>query len=409
MHYRTRFAEPRLREMARHFRVVLVTGARQVGKSTLLGRVFPGYRTFTFDPDQDLYGAREDPDLFLDNFPAPLVLDEIQFAPELLPAIKRRVDTEAGVGRYILSGSQNLAVLRNVSESLAGRVGILHLEGMAPGEIAERPDRPSWLAAWLDDPQAFIDLVSETPPRATLPETLWRGSLPGLLDFPESLVPVYLRSYTQTYLERDVRTMGDIRSLADFRRLLGLNAALTAQEINDSQLGREIGISPPTARTWREILVHTHQWRELPPYHGNTLKRLSGRRKGHLTDTGLACWLQRIPSPDAVPVSPHFGALFETWVVGTVHKEFIHLGTPPAPHHWRTRGGAEVDLVLDQGGRLYPIEVKAGTRLSGHDLRGLAAFRETYGDAVGPALVVYAGQTVYRPSRDVVAVPWRCL
>ena len=409
MRYRRRFAEDRVREMAAYFKIVLVTGARQVGKSTLLRHVFPDNREIVFDPNQDLFGARVDPDLFLQNFSPPLILDEIQYAPELLPALKRLVDERDQAGQYILSGSQNLMVLRNVSESLSGRVGILQLEGMAPGELAERAAAPSWLACWLESSQEFIDLMRERTSDHGLLAAVWRGSLPGLMDFPDHLVPDYLKSYVQTYLERDIRTMADIRDLSAYGRFLGLNAALTAQEINDSKLGRELGISPPTARAWREILVHTHQWRELSPYHGNTIKRLSGRRKGHLTDTGLACWLQRIPDPEALPVSPLFGALFESWVVNTVFKEFQRMPLPPAIHHWRTAAGAEVDMVLEYNSRLHPIEVKCSSNLSGHDLRGLRAFRETYGSRVSDALVVYAGRETYRPAPDTIAVPWFAL
>ncbi len=409
MRYRTRLAEAKLKDMAGHFKVVLVTGARQVGKSTLLRHVFPEMREFTFDPDQDLFGARADPDFFLDNFPGPLILDEIQYAPELLPALKRRVDRSDEAGQYLLSGSQNLMVLRQVSESMAGRVGILPLEGLSPVEQMEQTDRSSWLADWLRQPDVLPAVAEGADARATLPEVLWGGSLPGVLDFPPHLIPDYLRSYVQTYLERDVRTMSNLRNLGDFSRFLGLSAALTAQEINDSHLGRELGVSPPTARQWREVLVHTYQWRELPPFHGNAIKRLSGRRKGHMCDMGLACWLQRITTPEALPVSPYFGAFFESWVVNAIHKEFIRLPLPPAAFHWRTVGGAEVDLVLEQDGRLFPVEVKAGSRLSGHALRGLRAFRETYGEQVATALVVYAGREVYRPARDVIAVPWFCL
>lgn len=409
MRYRERYAQEKLQDLASHFKIVLITGARQVGKTTLIERVFPDVRMFTFDPDQDLFNARADPDLFLDNFPPPLILDEVQYAPELLSAIKRRVDRTDGPGQYILSGSQNLMVLRSVTESMAGRVAILQLDSLAPKEVHQRTDEASWLASWLQDkPDVFIGQTEDADQVAEdrLPDVLWRGSLPGLVDFPDNLIPDYLRSYVQTYLERDVRTMGRMRDLSLFRRFLGLMGALSGQEINDSQLGRELGVSPPTARSWREVLVHTYQWRELPPYHGNAIKRLSRHRKGYLTDTGLACWLQRINSPDALAVSPQFGAFFESWVVNAIHKEFIRLSMPPAAYHWRTANGAEVDLVLHQGARLFPIEIKASSKLSKQHLRGLKAFRDTYGDRVATALVIYAGHEKWRPARDVIAVPW---
>ncbi len=406
--YRTRHAEPKLREMARFFKVMLVLGARQVGKSTLISRVFPSYQTVVFDPNQDLYGAREDPDLFLDSFPPPLILDEVQYAPELLAAIKRRVDLRDEPGQYLLTGSQNPAILRAVGESLAGRVGILDLEGMTAAEWADRGDAAVWLSSYLDDPWSLLDHAPTlSSSGAPLVDTLWRGTLPGLLDAPDGMVDDYFRSYVKTYLERDVRRLENIRDLSAFGRFLGLVAALSSQELNASQLGRDVGIAPSTARRWTDLLLHTFQWLELPPYHGNAVKRLSGKRKGYLRDTGLACHLQRISSPAALAVSPLRGPLFETWAVNELHRQGLAVGTPPRLWHWRTAAGAEVDLVLERDGKLYPIEVKCKSHLGGHDTRGLKAFRATYPSAsIMPALILYAGSRCYRVDGDTMAIPW---
>jgi len=408
MKYRTRHAESRLKRLAKHFKVVLVTGARQVGKSTLLRHVFPDMKVVVFDPVQDLYGARQDPDLFLDNFPSPVILDEIQFVPELLPALKRRVDQSDFAGQYVLTGSQNLSVLRAVAESMAGRVGILHLEGMTLNEIAGKGHIPGWLGVYLDDPGCLPGLFRSTfNPSGSLARVLWRGCLPALLDLPDDVVPDYLQSYVQTYVERDVRLMEDIRELARFGRFLGLTGALTAQEVNASQFGRDVGVAPSTARKWLDLLTNTFQWLELFPYHGNTVKRLSGKRKGFLRDTGMACHLQRISSPEALVVSPMLGPMFETWAVNAIRRQFVNLAVSPQAYHWRTAGGAEVDLVLERDGRLYPIEVKCKTNVSKHDARGLRAFRETYpNDVASTALIVYAGTQCYRVDENVIAIPW---
>ena len=407
MRYRTRHAEKRLSTLARHFKVVLVTGARQTGKSTLLAHVFPNVKAVVFDPVQDIFGVRADPDLFLDNFPAPMILDEVQFAPEVLPSLKRRVDSSDAMGQYFLSGSQNLGVLRNVAESLAGRVGILPLEGMTLDEIEGHGDRAGWLGAYLDNPESLLDIYADRDAPIGAPaRVLWRGGLPALLDAPDGIVAEYLRSYVQTYVERDIRLAEDIREVARFGRFLGLAAALTAQEINASQLGRDVGVNPTTARKWLDLLTATFQWLELFPYHGNTLKRLSGKRKGFFRDTGLACSLQRVSSPDALAVSPLLGPVFETWVVNDIHKQFVHMDVPPQAWHWRTAGGAEVDLVLERDGKLYPVEIKCKTHLSKEDARGIRAFRETYKDRVATGLVVYAGEGVYRLAPHAIALPW---
>ncbi|MBW2257908.1 MAG: ATP-binding protein [Deltaproteobacteria bacterium] len=405
--YRVRHAERKLRALAGFFKVVLVTGARQVGKSTLLAHVFPEHRTFVFDPIQDLYGARSDPDLFLDNFPPPLILDEIQYAPELLPALKRRVDRLDAPGQYFLSGSQNLAALRSVAESLAGRVGVMPLDGLTAAEMRDRGGEPGWLPDYLRDPSTLPAVVQTSPQGSPSTVFLWRGTLPGLLDAPDPIVADYFRSYVQTYVDRDIRMMEDIRELAGFGRFLGVQAALTAQEINASQLGRDVGVAPSTARRWLDLLANTYQWLEIPPYHGNAVKRLSGKRKGYLRDTGLACYLQRISSPRALAASPLLGPLFETWAVNDVLRQCINLDVPPQAYHWRTAGGAEVDLVLERDGCLYPIEVKYKSNLTGHDTRGLRAFRETYaGGQVMQGLIIHAGTECYRLDAHTLAIPW---
>jgi len=407
--YRPRHLEKRLKQYAEHFKVVLVTGARQVGKSTLLQHVFPDVQSVMFDPVQDLYGARADPDLFLDSHPSPLILDEIQFAPELIPALKRRVDGNETSGQYLLTGSQNLSILQSISESMAGRVGILNLEGMTAYEILECTEQ-HWLASYLQSPAnlaANIHGCISTPPMVHM---LWRGTLPGTLDMPDDVLPGYFRSYIQTYVERDIRLLENIRELSIFDRFIGLSAALCAQEINASQLGREIGITPATARRWLDLLEHTFQWLELFPYHGNTIKRISGKRKGYWRDTGIAAYLQRISSPQALAVSPLLGPLFEAWMVNTLYRLSSLLPTPPQFYHWRTSGGAEVDLIMELDGQLFPVEMKCKSVLTKHDTRGLRAFRESYKSTrIAPAIIVYAGKECYQVDAFTTAVPWNAL
>ncbi|MBM4395260.1 MAG: ATP-binding protein [Deltaproteobacteria bacterium] len=411
MPYFPRHLEAKLRSFASFFKAVLVVGARQVGKSSLLGATFPGHRTVVFDALADVNGARRDPDLFLKNFPPPLVLFEVQYAPELLSALKRRLEQETQAGRYLLTGSHQLAVMRGVAESMAGRVGILQLPAMTPSEMAGRGAEPdNFIAEWVSrHGEIGPDVPIRPDPEGGLARFLWRGCMPGLLAAPDDLVPPYFASYTATYIERDVRMLGDVRSLSDFDRFLRLVAALTAQEINLSGIGREIGIAPSTARGWLELLKFGFQWRDLPPFPGQLIKRLSRRPKGHLADTGLACALLRIGSPAGLAAHPLFGALFESFVVETVVKNSLRLPVAPGAYHWRSGGGAEVDLVLEIDGRLFPIEVKASTAVSGHDARGLIAFRETYPRASAPGLIVYAGDLARRVREDVWAVPWRAL
>lgn len=404
-----RLLTSRLELLARTFPVVVVSGARQVGKSTLLNHTFGDQaETVVFDPAQDIGNARRDPDLFLDNHPAPVILDEIQYVPELVAALKRRVDRDRRPGQYLLTGSQQWHVLRNVAESLAGRAVFLDLEGFSLGEMARAEAASAWLPAWLADPEGFTKLQRD---RLSLPsgpfELVWRGTLPDAVRLPKEALPDFWEAYFRTYIERDVRLLAELSDWHAFGRFVQLAAALTAQELNASHLGRELGISPQTGRRWLDLLVATFQWFEVPAFSGNAVKRVSSKPKGYLADTGLACWAQAVSSPTALGGHPLWGHLFESFVAADIRKQLTLLSPAPRLHHWRSAGGAEVDLILERDGRFFPIEIKGKTRLSRGDTRGLKAFREAYPALkVAPGLVIGLCDGVEKVSEDDYALPW---
>jgi predicted AAA+ superfamily ATPase len=279
---------------------------------------------------------------------------------------------------------------------------------MSYQELADQGGETTWLQLLLEDPGDFIDKAAGVRVQETnLAHYLWRGSMPGTIPLPDGLIQGYENSYIQTYVERDVKQVENIREMAEFDRFLGLLGALTAQEINVSHLGREIGMSPTTSRKWLDILTNTYQWRQLPPYFGNAIKRISGKHKGYLCDTGMACNLQRISTPETLLRHPLFGAMFETWVVNEIKKLSSDLQLPPNIYHWRTAAGAEVDIILEWNGRLYPIEVKGKANLTKGDLSGLRAFRSTYTTQnIADAVVIYAGDVAYRLDEHTLALPW---
>ncbi len=407
--FRPRVASQRLRRLLSQFPAVVVAGARQVGKSTLLRHELEGEAEFVvFDPVVDVENARRDPDLFLDNHRTPLVLDEIQFAPELVPALKRRIDRDRRPGQYVLTGSQQWEVLRSLSESLTGRVVFLDLEGFCLAEIAESTKGVSWLECWLQDPD---ELLAHRPPRLalqrTLSERLWRGFLPEAELLDADVVPDFHAAYVRTYIERDARLLADVSDWQQFGRFYRVAAALTSQEVNRSQLGRDIGATPQTARRWLDVLVATFQWHEVPAWSGNAVKRVSAKPKGYFADTGLVASALRLSSPAALADHPSLGALFETAVVGEIRRLCTVLSPKPALHHWRSHGGAEVDLLLERDGVLFPIEIKRKSRPSRTDTRGIAAFRATYPDLrIARGLVVAPTESITPLSDDDVAIPW---
>jgi hypothetical protein len=407
--YVHRFLTRRLETLAQAFPVVVVAGARQVGKSTLLNHVF-GAQTevVVFDPAQDIGNARQDPDLFLDNHPAPIILDEIQYAPELVAAIKRRVDMDRRPGQFFLTGPQQWHVLRSLAESLAGRAVFLDLEGFCLGEVAQRDDSSAWLSAWMADPAGF---VASRRSRLELPyspfELVWRGSLPDATRLPIEVLPDFWAAYFRTYVERDVRLLTEVADWHVFGRFVRLAAALTGQEINHSQFGRELGVTPQTARRWLNLLTATFQWFEVPAYSGNAVKRVSGKGKGYIADTGFACWAQAISSPISLGGHPMWGHLFETTIAGELRKQISLLAPTPRLYHWRSAGGAEVDFLLEIDNRFFPIEVKAKTRVSRGDVRGIHAFRAAYpGLDVAPGLVIAPCERLERVSEHAYSLPW---
>lgn len=408
MKYRKRLFEDKLRRLGAHFPVILLTGARQVGKSTLLEHLLPQAKRIVFDPIIDVANARKDPELFLDHLTFPVILDEIQYAPELLPVIKRRVDQNKTPGQYWLTGSQNLSLLANVAESLAGRAGILSLYPMT---FSERYINASaWIIDYLQDPHAFLKSVTSFNRvwhNETLASVIWKGGYPGVIDVDNEILSDVLDSYWKTYIERDVRLIAEVSDLQEFSRFTQLAANLTAQEIQFTQLGREIGISHQTAQRWLNILKSTYQWSELQAYSGNTIKRVSGKAKGYFMDTAMSAYQMHISSPNALLSHPKLGALFETYVVNDIQRQLTMIQGKPALYHWRSHGGAEVDLIIEMDNVYHLIEIKCKTRPVKSDLRGIQAFRETYPDLnYAPSLLICATSEVMPLSNDCFAMPY---
>ena len=412
MNYRERHIERRLSRLRGALPVVLVVGARQSGKSTLLSHVAPEANRVVFDPVIDVGNARDDPELFLDQYRPPLILDEVQYAPDLLAVIKRRVDEDSTPGQYLLTGSMNLMLLRSVSESMAGRVAVLDLPFLS---LAERCGRAATPEVWVEDlfasdPLSRLRRRGRLPPReieATLASRMWRGGFPRHLDHDDDILPDLLSSYVRTYVERDVRNVAAVEDAGLFTRFVGLCAALTGQEINHSQLGRELGITYHTAQRWQAILQATYQWLEVPPFSANPTNRVSKRPKGYFADTGLAAWTQRISSPEALLANPMQGALFETHVVLDLLKQTHAMVHPPRAHHWRLHSGTEVDLILERDGMLIAIEARSRSRVTRADTRGIRAFRDAYPRLNhGVGVVVAAVREATLLGDDIIALPY---
>jgi len=401
----------KIEQLSRYSKVIFLTGAQSVGKGALLSMLFSFASMITFQPDKDVLGARREPELFLQDNPPPLILDEIQFVPNLLSSIKVKVDQSDTCPQYFMTGSQNLAMLKAAVETMAGRVSILHLNPMTLYEQLDVANERTWLEVYLADPSTFKSQVAGVYETGSALRLMWRGGMPGYLNVPGELLHNQFESYVRTYIQRDVLTFAPLQDVEEFAAFLGIAAALTAQEINYEQLGREIHVAGPTAKKWIALLKQSYQWREIPAYDGNPLKRISQKPKGYITDTGMACYLQRISSPEALRNNPLCGRLFETMLANTIDTLLATLPFSAHLYHWRaTSGSAEIDLIISFDNKLYPIEIKMQSRLNLYDVRSMQSFRERYhninGMTVMPGIIVYTGSECYRIDEHVYAVPW---
>ena len=386
------------------FPVVLVTGARQVGKTTLIRALIEREGINRRYVSLDDFGPRtlagEDPELFLQRYPAPLAIDEVQHVPALLDRLKARVDQLGQNGSYWLTGSQAFSLMSGVSESLAGRVAIVRLAGLSLSELRGKtfgrlPFRPDRLDSNSADSEfGLLEIF----------EQIVRGSFPRLAlpDAPSS--ETYLDSYVQTYVERDIRSLMNIANLAAFQRFLRLIAARTAQLLNYSDLARDAGIALNTAKEWVALLEATHQVLILRPFYENLSKRQTKTPKLYVVDTGLACHLSGWHSAEAASSGAMAGALFETLVVTELWKSYVHRGRPAPLWFFRNRDKEEVDVIIQDEGLLFPIEVKLTASPNRRDLKGQIALEKT-GAKIASGVVICLTKQRYPISPTVEALP----
>lgn len=366
--YLERAMTTKVKELSQFFPCVLVTGARQVGKSTMLQRIMPkDMRYVTLDDYLVAEYAKKDPIGFLNEWGCPLCIDEIQYAPELLRAMKLKIDAaEQEPGMYWLTGSQRFVMMKGVSESLAGRIGIVDLHSLSQREMGQTP--LSHTAFNPEHPAANLQQQNICG-LAELYERIIRGGYPRLVQQAGIDRAAYFKAYVQTYVERDVQALTQVSNLASFVKLMRSAAMRTGQQLVYSDLARDADISPKTAAAWISILQTSGIVELLEPYHVNTTKRLAKTPKLYFMDTGLCCWLAGWENASQIMNSSYSGAILETWVYGQLVRSFANAGENPRLSYYRDRNGAEVDFILEKNGYLYPMEVKRSSSPSMDDLR----------------------------------------
>ncbi len=389
-----------LKQAARQYPVVTVTGPRQSGKTTLVRAAFPRHEYASLeDPDTRAF-ALEDPRGFLAQFAGRVILDEVQRAPDLFSYIQTIVDQEDIPGRYVLSGSQNFLLLRSISQSLAGRSAVFHLLPFSLGELQARQSFP------------LEKLGKEVPrPRRKSPpevmETLFRGFYPRIHD--KGLDPqTWYSAYYQTYVERDVREIVNVGDLESFGRFVRLCAGRNGQLLNLTSLANDCGITHMTARRWISILEASFLVLLLRPHHANFGKRLIKSPKLYFLDTGLLCYLLRIRSPQDLRLHASRGAIFESFVVSELLKNSLHHGQEPDLYFWRDATGHEIDAVVERGRECVAIEIKSAQTVVDGFFSGVEFWRKLVGDAEAPVALIYGGTRSFR-RRGVPVYSWSSL
>lgn len=354
--YIKRAIEETVRKIAATFPVLLVTGPRQVGKSTLLEHLSESDRKAVTLDDPDIrYLAKTDPALFMQRYTPPILIDEIQYATELLPYIKMAVDKSKQNGAFWITGSQSFVMMKNVSESLAGRVGIINLLGLSTSEIQGVPSR-----VFTTEPKHLMTRAQEVKQLKLndLYTRIFKGSMPRLYA-DETIDPeIFYRSYIDTYLKRDIKSLTQVADEMAFYNFMTVIAAQTAKPVVYEEIARECGVSAPTVKKWLSILVSSQIVAILQPYHNNLLKRITKMPILHFLDTGLCAHLLKWSNPEVLEKGAMSGAFFESYVFSEIYKSYLNAGKEPSIYYYRDKDKKEIDLLIYENGILYPIEIK---------------------------------------------------
>ena len=373
--YFERTITPEIPRLTKGFKSLLITGPRQVGKTTLFKHIAEKNRKIadlSNETDRDL--ARTDPKGFLDTYSPPVLIDEIQYAPGLFSYIRMLVDKSNKNGQIWMTGSQQFELMEHVSDSLAGRVVIIELQGLSIYErnnigLLQKPFLPSAAPAL----QLKHKNVKDTF------KIIWQGAFPEVINKNEKDRRYFYESYVSTYLERDVRKIINVRDVTVFRTFIKVIAARTSMELNLNDIAKDVGISPNTVKDWLSILRTSGLVFLLQPFFKNITKRFTKTPKMYFIDTGLAAYLAGWTTPESLEIGVSAGAFFETFVIGEILKSYWHNGENPDVYFYRDSDGKEIDLLICQDNKFYPIEIK---KHSTPNLKDITAFK-TFGEIPG--------------------------
>jgi predicted AAA+ superfamily ATPase len=391
-----RFLEERLKELSLQYPIVALTGPRQSGKTTLAKLVFPDYQYVSLEDPDNREFAENDPRGFLNKYSIKVVLDEIQRVPSLFSYLQTAVDENPSNGRFILTGSQQFLLNEKISQSLAGRTTLLCLLSFSLAELNKRQQQQFWQ-------NNNVNQVS-APLEKNVFEVIHAGFYPRIHD--RNLEPQqWYRDYFETYVTKDVKNLLNIGDSKTFEQFLRLLAGRSGQLLNLTSLGNDSGVSHTTARRWISILEASYIIKLLQPHFNNFNKRMIKAPKIYFLDSGLLCYLLRIASAKNLATHPLLGGIFETFIIGEIMKWYTHQGKEAPLYFWRDRSGDEIDLVIDRGERLYPVEIKASQTISAGLFKNLKTWLALKGNKQTSGALVYGGND-FQTRENIQIIPW---
>jgi hypothetical protein len=396
--YKQRTLERQVIELSNQFKVILITGARQVGKSTLLKHCDKSRDYVTLDDYKIREMAINEPELFLQRYKPPIIIDEIQYAPNLLSYIKIAVDSSDKKGQYWLTGSQQFRMMKNITESLAGRVAILDLKGFSLKEIENEKQIP--FIPTID----FIEQMkknSKFQDLTSIYEYIWKGSYPDI-NVNNTNWEIFYSSYLQTYIERDIKDLSAVKNEMNFLKFLKILASRTGQMLNYTDIASEVGISINTIKSWISILVSSNIVYLLQPYFSNLNKRLVKTPKIYFLDTGLCSYLTNWDSAKTLESGAMSGAIFETFIVSEIIKSYVHNAKTPNIYYYRDKDKKEIDIIIEKNNKLYPIEIK---KTANPDKNMLKHFSVIPKEQLSDGAVICLCKSDFPITKNVNAIP----
>ena len=399
--YRKRAIENVLKKAGTQTKVILLTGARQVGKSTVIQYVFPEYEYCTLDDENELFLAKGDRNLFFRDRHMPLIIDEVQYAPELFRTIKLVVDRSSDRGQIYLTGSQRYELMSEAAESLAGRISIIEMSGLSMRELADD-----------DEPDPFIPTVEfiekrqkSATPATDVWEMIHRGSMPELQE-PDRDWEWFYRDYVRTYIERDVRKIMNIRDELKFRSFLISIAARSGQMLICEDVARDVGVDVKTVQSWLSVVTASGMVRIIRPYQNNAIKRAIKSPKLYFMDTGLLCYLVGWNTARSARNGAMSGHIFETFVMSEIIKSHMNAGkTPDKIFYYRDKEKNEIDVVIEDDNVLYPIEIKKSATIDNRWSRPFSRLNRVTDKRIAEGIVICRTDKVMPLDHGAKAIP----